>query len=233
MTRTIATVCARGGSKGLPRKNVLPFAGLPLIAHTIAQALACPGIEAVYVSTDDDEIAEIAAAHGARVPYRRPVELATDQAAKIPAIEHLVRHLESAGETVTVVVDLQPTSPLRKVQDIEGALKLADTADLVVSVTEPSHNPYYSLAEVKEDGTLALSKPSAAAVRRQDVPAVWGLNGSIYVWQRPALAHAALHGFWSVPMRPYPMPRERSVDIDDALDFAWAEWLARRQAGDR
>lgn len=228
MTRTIASICARGGSKGLPRKNVLPFAGKPLIAHTIAQALACPGIDAVYVSTDDDEIAQVAAAHGAHVPYRRPAELATDQAAKIPVIEHLVRHLEAAGDTVDRVVDLQPTSPLREVQDIEGALRLAGIADLVVSVSEPSHNPYYSLAEVQPDGTLALSKPSEAAVRRQDVPAVWGLNGSIYVWQRAALARAAAQGFWSVPMRPFPMPRERSVDIDDALDFAWAEWLARR-----
>lgn len=231
MTRAIATICARGGSKGLPRKNVLPFAGRPLIAHTIAHALACPGIDGVYVSTDDDEIAAVAQAHGARVPYRRPAELASDQAPKIPAIEHLVQHLEAAGERIDVVVDLQPTSPLRLPQDIAGALALAGQAGLVVSVTEPSHNPYYSLVEVQGDGTLALSKSTGAA-RRQDVPEVWGLNGSIYVWQRTALRQAADHGFWTVPMRPFAMPRERSVDIDDALDFAMAEWLLqRREAG--
>ncbi|MGZ5846929.1 MAG: acylneuraminate cytidylyltransferase family protein [Ramlibacter sp.] len=230
MARVIATICARGGSKGLPRKNVLPFAGQPLIAHTIAQALACPGIDGVYVSTDDDEIAAVAQAHGARVPYRRPAALASDQAPKIPAIEHLVQHLEAAGERIDVVVDLQPTSPLREPHDIAGALALADQAPLVVSVTEPSHNPYYSLVEVQEDGTLRVSKP-AQFVRRQDMPAVWGLNGSIYVWQRAALARAAREGFWSVGIKPSVMPRERSVDIDDALDFEWAQWLyLRRQA---
>jgi len=232
MTRVIATICARGGSKGLPRKNVLPLAGKPLIAHTIAHALACPGIDGVYVSTDDDEIAAVAQAHGARVPYRRPAALASDQAPKIPAIEHLLQHLEAAGERVDLVIDLQPTSPLREPHDIAGALALAGQAGLVVSVTEPSHNPYYSLVEVQADGTLVLSKSTGAA-RRQDVPAVWGLNGSIYVWQRAALRQAAEHGFWTVPMRPFAMPRERSIDIDDALDFAMAEWLLLRRQGGR
>src|SRR6266568_5072447 len=102
--KTIATLCARGGSKGLPRKNVLPLAGKPLIAHTIEQALACPLIDGVYVSTDDDEIADIARQYGAQVPYRRPAELASDDAAKIPAIEHLVAYLESQGEVIAMVV---------------------------------------------------------------------------------------------------------------------------------
>jgi N-acylneuraminate cytidylyltransferase len=230
MGSVIATICARGGSKGLPRKNVLQFLGRPLIAHSIEQALACSAIEGVYVSTDDDEIAKVATQYGAQVPYRRPAELASDQAAKIPAIEHLVAHLEAQGRSISVVVDLQPTSPLRAPSDIEQALALAPQADLVVSVTEPSHNPYFSLVEAQPDGTLRLSK-SAAGVRRQDVPEAWGLNGSIYVWQRPALARAARDGFWSVAVRPFVMPRERSVDIDDALDFEMAQWLAQRRKG--
>jgi CMP-N,N'-diacetyllegionaminic acid synthase len=225
---TIATICARGGSKGLPRKNVLPFAGKPLIAHTIEQALACRLIDAVYVSTDDDEIAEVARKYGAQVPYRRPAELASDQAPKIPAIEHLVIYLEQQGERIATVVDLQPTSPLRSQEDLAAAIGTAGQADLIVSVTEPSHNPYYSLVEVQADGTLRVSKP-ASHVRRQDVPAVWGLNGSIYVWRRDALKKAARDGFWTVSIRPSVMPRQRSVDIDDALDFEWAEWLHRRQ----
>ncbi len=225
----VATICARGGSKGLPRKNVRLLAGRPLIAHTIEQARACRAISQIYVSTDDDEIAEVARASGAVVPYRRPPELATDQAAKLPAVEHLLRHVESQGVRVDVAVDLQPTSPLRFSEDIEGALRLSDTAPLVVSVTEPSHNPYYTLVETREDGTLALSKP-ATFDRRQDAPAVWGLNGAIYVWQRAAIAHAAEHGFWSVPARPFVMPRNRSVDIDDLEDFEMAEWLMQRRA---
>jgi CMP-N,N'-diacetyllegionaminic acid synthase len=226
--KTIATICARGGSKGLPRKNVRPFAGKPLIAHTIEQALACPLIDAVYVSTDDDEIAAVAREHGAQVPYRRPAELATDHAAKIPAIEHLVAFLEAQGERIELVVDLQPTSPLRTQQDLAEAIALAPQADLIVTVTEPSHNPYYTLVETQADGTLRLSKP-AGFVSRQEIPAAWGLNGSIYVWQRAALARAAKEGFWSVTVRGSVMPRQRSVDIDDALDFDMAEWLWRRQ----
>ncbi|MEW6464570.1 MAG: acylneuraminate cytidylyltransferase family protein [Pseudomonadota bacterium] len=226
---TIATVCARGGSKGLPRKNLLPFAGKPLIVHSIEQALACAGLAGVHVSTDDEEIAAVAAAAGASVPYRRPAELATDEAGKLPAIVHLVRHLEAQGLVIATVVDLQPTSPLRTPADIEGALAefTRTGAELVVSVTEPSHNPYYTLVEAQPDGTLALSKPAAFA-RRQDAPAVWGLNGAIYVWQRAALGRAAREGFWAVRSRPFPMPRERSVDIDDRFDFELAEWLHHR-----
>lgn len=231
---TIATICARGGSKGLPGKNLRPLAGKPLIVHSIEQARACAALAGVYVSTDDDAIAAVARAAGATVPYRRPAELATDEAGKLPVIEHLVQHLEAQGLVIDTVVDLQPTSPLRTVADIEGALaESARTgAELVVSVTEPSHNPYYTLAEARADGTLALSKPAAYA-RRQDAPAVWGLNGAIYVWRRAALARAAREGFWAVPARPYVMPRARSVDIDDLDDFVWAEWLCHRahQAG--
>ena len=225
--QVIATVCARGGSKGLPRKNVLPFAGLPLIAHSIRQALACPGIDAVYVSTDDEEIAQLAREHGARVPYLRPAELATDTAGKLPAIEHLVAHLEAGGAKIASIVDLQPTSPLRSREDLEAALTLRDQAGLVVSVTQPSHNPYYTLVEATPEGGLRLSKTPAGgqAVARQAVPEVWGLNGAIYVWRRDALARAVREGFWSVDMCPLPMPRERSIDIDDRLDFDTAEWL--------
>lgn len=226
--RTIVTICARGASKGLPRKNVLPFAGKPLVAHTIEQALACRAVDGVYVSTDDDEIAEIARRYGAQVPYRRPADLATDHAAKIPVIEHLVQHLEQQGIVIGTVVDLQPTSPLRTQVDLEAALALTGSAELVVSVTEPSHNPYYTLVEVAADGGLHLSK-AARFERRQDAPPVWGLNGSIYVWSRAGLAAAVRDGFWSVLMRASPMPRERSIDIDDALDFELAEWFFNRQ----
>lgn len=223
----IATVCARGGSKGLPRKNVLPFAGLPLIAHSIRQALACPQIQGVYVSTDDEEIAQVARAHGAQVPYLRPAELATDTAGKLPAIEHLAAHLEAGGMKIATIVDLQPTSPLRSAQDLDAALALRARASLVVSVTQPSHNPYYTLVEATPEGGLRLSKTpqGGQAVARQAAPEVWGLNGAIYVWRRDALARAVREGFWSVDMCPLVMPRERSIDIDDRLDFDTAQWL--------
>lgn len=227
--KTIATICARGGSKGLPGKNIRAFAGRPLIVHTILQALRCEHIAGVYVSTDDPQIADIARGAGALVPYLRPADLATDAAPKLPVIEHLVRHLEEEGAVVGRVVDLQPTSPLRASADIEAALAIRH-ADLVVSVTPARDNPYFNLVEEQADGTVRLSKGHGAA-RRQDLPVVYALNGSIYVWDRAALARAAQHGMWAVKIAPYVMPRWKSVDIDDAEDFEYAEWLAARHGG--
>lgn len=229
---TIATVCARGGSKGLPGKNVLEFAGQPLVARTIFQALACPDIDGVYVSTDDEAIAEVARLAGAQVPYRRPAELATDEAGKLPVIEHLVRHLEARGLQVATVVDLQPTTPLRDEKDIEAALALRVQAPLVVSVCEARDNPYFNLVERQLDGLVTLSKGDGSA-RRQDAPAVYALNGAIYVWQRAALTLAAQQGLWSVPVAPYVMPRWKSVDIDDREDFELALWMHQRHVGQR
>ncbi|MGV0999602.1 MAG: acylneuraminate cytidylyltransferase family protein [Fluviibacter sp.] len=228
---TIATVCARGGSKGLPGKNVLDFTGQPLIVRTVTQALACPGIDAVYVSTDDEAIAEAARQAGAQVPYRRPAALATDEAGKLPVIEHLVGHLEGQGLSIATVVDLQPTSPLRDAQDIAAALALRTQAPLVVSVSEARDNPYFNLVERQPDGHVTLSKGGGSA-RRQDTPAVYALNGAIYVWARAALAQAAVHGLWSVPIVPYLMPRWKSVDIDDREDFDLALWMHQRHQGE-
>jgi CMP-N,N'-diacetyllegionaminic acid synthase len=244
----IATICARGGSKGLPGKNLRPFPradGDPLIVHTIRQALACPLISKVYVSTDDPAIAAVAEAAGATVPYLRPAELATDAAAKLPVIEHLIRHVEAGGQVVSQIVDLQPTSPLRQPADLIGAIEAAESAELVVSASDCGFNPWFNMVTVGADGwghlaAEAVSRdtlrgqqasrrtPRVSFVRRQDAPRVLGLNGSIYVWQRAALSRAAIHGLWSVKVKVFEMPRERSADIDDLLDFQWAAWLAQR-----
>jgi len=232
MSRTIATICARGGSKGLPGKNIRDFAGRPLIAHTVAHALGCADIEAVYVSTDDVQIADAARAAGAVVPFLRPAELATDDAGKLPVIEHLVSHLERQGEVIARIVDLQPTSPLRDSADIAAALRARADAQLVVSVAPAADNPYFNLVEQGSDGLVHLSKGQGSA-RRQDVPPVYALNGSIYVWQRAALSHAAVHGLWSVSVAPYVMPRWKSVDIDTLEDFEYALWLFSRHGVQR
>ncbi|MDP2066113.1 MAG: acylneuraminate cytidylyltransferase family protein [Burkholderiaceae bacterium] len=227
MNQTIATICARGGSKGLPGKNIREFAGKPLIVHSIEQALACPAIDTVYVSTDDACIADVARAAGATVPYLRPAELASDTASKLPTIEHMVQHLERNGIRIECIVDLQPTSPLRDNDDITRALLKSPKAPLVVSVREASDNPYFNLVERGADGWMHLSK-GGGNVRRQDAPKVYALNGSIYVWQRAALAQAAVNGLWSVGMDGYVMPGWRSVDIDDLDDFEYAQWLYQR-----
>ena len=226
--RTIATICARGGSRGLPGKNIRTFAGRPLIAHTIEHALECADIDGVYVSTDDERIAAAAVAAGATVPYLRPAYLATDISDKLPAVEHLVAHLESMGERIGRVVDLQPTSPLRDSSDISAALRVRSDAQLIVSVSKAQDNPYFNMVGAGPDGLVRLSKGTGTA-RRQDAPAVYALNGSIYVWHRQALSHAAVHGLWSVTAAPYVMPRWKSVDIDTIDDFEYAQWLHLRR----
>lgn len=226
---TIATICARGGSKGLPGKNIRTFAGKPLIVHSIEQALACALIDSVWVSTDDEQIATIARAAGAQVPFLRPAALSSDIAPKIPVIEHLVSHCEKMGLNVQRIVDLQPTSPLRHVADIEGVLQHGVTADLVVSVRDAVDNPYFNTVEADENGWVYLSKGDGTT-RRQDVPVVYALNGSIYAWQRAALSQAASSGIWSVRMAAYRMPAWRSVDIDNLEDFEYAQWLWHRHS---
>ena len=225
--QTIATICARGGSKGLPGKNIRLFAGKPLIIHTIEQALACSLLDAVFVSTDNAAIAEVARSAGATVPYMRPAELASDTAGKLPVIEHLVRHLEQGGQRIARIVDLQPTSPLREAQDITQALNACLDMPLTVSVRLAQDNPYFNMVERDVDGNVALCK-GQGNTRRQESPAVYALNGSIYVWQRAALAQAAVQGLWSVKLGVVEMPHWKSVDIDDLNDFEYAEWLYYR-----
>jgi len=227
---TIATICARGGSRGLPGKNIRPLLGKPLIVYTIEQALACRSIDAVYVSTDDEAIAQVASAAGARVPFLRPAALATAEAPKIPVIEHLVQAVEKAGARVERVVDLDPTSPLRDVQDVEACLRLLDAdADVVITGYEAEKNPYFNMVELQRDGTAALVKPLPAAVEtRQAAPKVYAMNASIYVWRRGSLAK----GLWNGRARLHVMPRERSIDVDTLLDFRLVELLMKeKQAG--
>ncbi len=232
---TIATICARGGSKGLPGKNLRPLGGIPLICHSIAFALAHPAIDAVHVSTDYPAIARVAATAGAHVPYLRPPELARDDTPKLPVIEHLVAHLEAGGAHITRIGDLQPTSPLRHPDDLDGCLARASADDapgLVVSAFDSGCNPYFNLIELQADGSVTLSKGAGLAAR-QAAPTVLSLNGSIYVWQRAALAQAAHNGMWSVRVATHSMPAARSVDIDTADDFALAEWRLARQCAPR
>ena len=227
--KTIATICARGGSKGLPGKNIRPLRGRPLIVHSIAFALEHPAIDAVCVSTDDERIARVAREAGAEVPYLRPPELARDDSPKLPVIEHLLQFLQrEQGRAYDRVVDLQPTSPLRIPQDLDACLRRADEPDqpgLVLTAYDSGFNPYFNLVELQGDGSVLVSKGGGLATR-QAAPPVWALNGSIYVCRRAALSQAAREGMWSVRVAAHIMPASRSVDIDTAEDFAAAERAA-------
>ena len=228
---TIATVCARGGSRGVPGKNIRPLAGKPLIVHTIEQALACGDIDAVYVSTDDPRIADVARAAGARVPLLRPAELATDTAPKIPVIRHLVGAVESGGVIVERIVDLDPTSPLRDLADIEACLRLLDAqTDVVITGYEAEKNPYFNMVEYRSDGFVELSKrPERPIAGRQGAPKVYAMNASIYVWHRRTLDK----GLWDGRARLHVMPRERSIDIDSEIDLKLVELLLEERQGRR
>jgi CMP-N,N'-diacetyllegionaminic acid synthase len=221
--KTICTICARGGSVGVPRKNIRPLLGKPLIAYTIEQALACPQIDEVYVSTDDDEIAAVARQYGAIVPFKRPAELATSEAGKLPVIQHLVDYLLARGADVDRVIDMDPTSPLRRAVDIETALELLDAeTDVVITAYPSDKNPYFNMVERKADGNVRLVNPMKDGVTsRQAAPKVYSMNASIYVWHRTTLTA----GLWSGRTQLYEMPRDRSIDIDSEIDFKLVEML--------
>lgn len=223
---TIASICARGGSVGVPGKNIRPLHGKPLIAHTIEQALAIAAIDAVYVSTDDPRIAEVAARHGARMPFLRPAELATSSAAKLPVIQHLCNWVEENDGPFDRIVDLDPTSPLRTIEDIEACLALLDDeTDAVITAFESEKNPYFNMVERKADGNIGLvCPPAGTVVARQQAPLVYSMNASIYVWHR----HTLSKGLWNGRLRMHVMPRDRSIDIDSPLDFDIVEMLMSR-----
>ena len=222
--RILGLIPARGGSKRLPRKNLLPLAGRPLIAWTIAAALAARGIDRVVVSTDDAEIADTARAHGAEVPFMRPAALADDHASGLQVMLHALNELQAAGEQFDFVALLQPTSPLRRTDDIEGAIaRLRETrGDMVVSVCASDHPPEWANT-LPPDGALRdFFRPGIRGVRSQDLPVQYRLNGAIYLYNCRRLLETG-SDIMDDNAYAYIMPRERSIDIDTALDLHIAE----------
>lgn len=224
---TVATICARGGSTGLPGKNIRNLCNKPLIVHTIEQALASPRIDHVFVSTDDPEIAGIARKAGGEVPFLRPKELATNESAKHPAILHCIDYVIRSGISVTTVIDMDPTSPLRALEDISNCLDLlTDDVDVVFSVHEAKKNPYFNLVEANESGEIVISKSlGSPLVARQQAPKVYAINGSLYAWHINTLDK----GLWGGKAKLHVMPEERGVDIDSSFDFEYVEFLMNKR----
>lgn len=218
---------ARGGSKGVPGKNIRLLGGVPLIVHSIRAALeaASPG-EEVVVSTDSEEIARIARGAGASVPFMRPADLATDTAPSRDVILHAADTLSTEDHPVDTVVLLQPTSPFRNPDDIRRAIDLfrQEKPDMVASVRPAATNPYYNAYEADTDGSLRISKGDGLFTRRQDAPPVWQLDGSIYVINMESLRRHP-----SLARLPRILPLESTVphniDIDTELDFRLAELI--------
>lgn len=224
----LAVITARGGSKALPRKNVLPLAGRPLILWTVEAALNARHVDRVIVSTDDGEIAAVARAAGAEVPFLRPAELATDTATSVDVLRHAVG--ECPGHAHIVL--LQPTSPLRTAADIDAAFELMQRTGSLscASICEAEEKPWIMYL-TDDEGRIVPLLPQRPGSRRQDFPPVYRLNGAIYLAQTKwFLSTGQLIGSGTLG---YVMPLERSVDIDTRSDFDKAELILNAKGSAR
>lgn len=213
--KVLALITARGGSKGLPRKNVLLAGGRPLVAWTVQAALKAEAVDRVILSSEDDEIIAVASAAGCEVPFRRPPELANDQASSMDVVIHALSELPGYD----YVVLLQPTSPLRTSCDIDAAFRsmLDNDAPACVSVTEVEQSPYWMYTLSGDDRLYSVLESQPNFSRRQDLPPVYVLNGAIYIAKIDWLLQT--RSFLSPETVAYKMPKDRSLDIDDETDF--------------
>lgn len=225
--KSLVIIPARGGSKGIPRKNIRPFKGKPLIHYAIdvARSIACD--EDICVSTDDDEIIESVQSYGLKVPFKRPGHLATDTCGTDDVLRHALSHYEKSGRKYDNIILLQCTSPFRTANHVNDALSLyTNDCDMVVSVTEAKANPYYNCFEESEEGFLRVSKGSGDIHRRQDCPKVWEYNGAVYVINTESLKREPLSRFRKVLK--YEMDALHSIDLDTPLDWEIAELIASK-----
>ena len=222
-----AFIFARGGSKGLPGKNIRPFGGKPLIAWSIEQALAVDRVDRVIVSTDSDEIASVATDFGAHVPFMRPAELAGDQSPEWLAWRHALDFLKvSEGGLPDAMLSVPATAPLRRQVDLENCLDEYEKGDVdvVITVTEAHRSPYFNMVKENTDGTVGLVIPLQTSIaRRQDSPAVFDMATVAYV-VRPEFVFSNTSTFEG-RVRAVQIPSKRAIDIDTLLDFQIAEYL--------
>ena len=229
MTDNILVIIpARGGSKGIPRKNIKVLNGKPLIEYTIDCARAISSDENICVSTDDDEIIDVVQAYGLHVPFKRPAELASDTAGTYEVLLHALEFYERQGRHFDVVVLLQNTSPFRTPDHVKEALALYDeNLDMVVSVKECAANPYYCVFEENAEGYLHVCKGEGNITRRQDAPKVYEYNGAIYVINVTSLKQMPLNKF--TKRRKYIMDELHSLDLDTMIDWQIAEMMLKQE----
>lgn len=229
--RILGVIPARGGSKGVPRKNIRPLDGHPLIAYTIQPALKSRLLTHLVVSTEDDEIAAVSEKYGARVPFRRPMELATDQALAVPTIQNAVTEMERIeGIQFDYVVMLQPTCPFTTTEDIDQSLTtlIESGADSVISIT-PVGNNHPARMKVVREGLLFDygGDETVENMPRQKLPPVFIRSGDIYAVKRDVLMNSGT--FKGKVSRPQMIPAERAINIDDRFDWILAEHTIREQ----
>jgi len=229
--KILAVIAARGGSKGVKNKNIRLLADKPLIAHTILQIKRWGKFDKFIVSTDSEQIADIARKFGAEVPFLRPLSLAGDASSKMDALRHaLLKAEEHYGEKFDALLDLDATSPVRTTEDIDGILTVFKEKKVpcVFSVVKARKNPYFNMVEELFDGSVEICKKRNVKVtRRQDAPAVYDMNASMYVYDRDFLLDGKNIMPYSKKACVYEMGELSSVDIDTELDFRFIEFLVK------
>ena len=218
--KTYAFIFARGGSKGVPNKNLRNINGKPLMAYTIEAAIKSNLFNNIVVSTDSKKIANTAKNYGAEAWFLRPSELSTDQAPKVPVIRHALNEAEKYYETnFDAIIDLDATSPLRTSNDIINAVKQFEdeASDILISGNKARKNPYFNMVERTNGRLQKVKNAKKTIMRRQDAPEVYDMNASIYIWKRKTLLQS--DNLFSQKTSIYIMPYERSIDIDS--DFEW------------
>ena len=221
----VALIPARGGSKGIPGKNIKPLAGKPLIAWTIEAARKSQYIDRVIVSTDDEKIAEVAKQYKADVPFMRPLELATDSASGTDVAIHALNWLKDNDKNYDALILLQPTSPLRSSEDIDNAIPqfFSSSAKALVSVCEARHHPLWANTLPSDLNMKDFIRPEIKNKNRQELPVYYQLNGALYIATPDYLLN--VKSFFGQETYAFIMPEERSVDIDSLSDFFLAENL--------
>ena len=224
--KILVIIPARGGSKGIPHKNIKPLNGKPLIHYTIDEAREIVGDDDICVSTDDPEIIKCVEDYGLKVPFVRPEELANDTAGTYEVLLHALSFYEKQGRHYDVVLLLQNTSPFRKAEQIKEALALYnDNVDMVVSVKECAANPYYSVFEEDNNGFLHVCKGDGNIIRRQDAPKVYEYNGAIYIMNAEKLKTTHMHKMQKRVK--YVMDDQSSFDLDTMWDWQMAEMIKK------
>lgn len=226
--KIVCVIPARAGSKGLPGKNIKKLLGKPLIAYSIEQARKSKYIDRVIVSTDSKKIARVARRLGAQVPFLRPKYLANDKSSTINVLLHAIDWLEKERFAFDILVLLHVTSPLRSVDDIDRSIALLfkKNTNNVFSVTPAHRNPYFNMVEFDKSGKVNLIK-RGKYTNRQSAPNVFDINSSIYVWWKDVLKNSK--SLFPGLTRIYLMPKERSVDIDDQIDFKIVQMLLKNE----
>lgn len=227
----LAVIPARGGSKGLPGKNIRPFVGLPLVAHSVLLARMCPEIDRVVVSTDVSEIADVAQSFGADVPFMRPSELAQDETPMWPVLRHTLEALKDLdGIRYECVLLLDPTSPGRWPVDVTGAyhsLLRTPAADGIIGVSRPDFNPLWHCVFERNGWMTDVFEDATDYGRRQDVPIVYRINASLYIWRSDFVRREKTEWRRNGKHLLYEIPEFRAIHIDDLQEFEKAELLVK------